>query len=461
MPGLTPWPTPLLRLSPLWAVTTSPRLSPSTTGTELPTSLTQLPSFARWWERCRQPSATKWITYTGGWIHSNVNVEPPHSVTPRCIAVTLPLSPGAVTPRMAVGGQAAEQATPPTPPGVAWRWRRSRDRHSWRRPDRHHQIPETGHAAATDPQRGQGSWPQPGATPGAAPWHCWSPHECSGATTGRPPHDRRCDGSGDSGLTLPGKRPHQHFREKEENLGPFDKGRYFYIIGPLPFRPRVREGSEGPCWLHAFHAEVECPVGQLPPRTVFDRAAPTKLLGRAATSREAAEVAKEDASTLTRRATTGRTTGQETATSAAKSAQYSQAYICIPTSATCNEIFGSYPVKHSAARGKQGCARHSGRHGLPLAGQINHFLSNWQAITQDEWVLSTVRGHRIEFLRLPYQRNKPPQLPFTEKEEECMQSEIQSTQDKHAILEPEEGSEMFLVPKCFWCPKRTAGRDLW
>ena len=24
--------------------------------------------------------------------------------------------------------------------------------------------------------------------------------------------------------------------------------------------------------------------------------------------------------------------------------------------------------------------------GLPLAGRVNHFLSNWEVITQDEWV---------------------------------------------------------------------------
>ena len=89
---------------------------------------------------------------------------------------------------------------------------------------------------------------------------------------------------------------------------------------------------------------------------------------------------------------------------------------------------------------------------LPLAGRVSHFLPNWQAITEDEWVLSTVRvGHRIEFLRLPYQRSKPPQLSFTEKEEECMQAEIQSMLDKQAISVTGEAAEsfysqMFLVP---------------
>ena len=75
-------------------------------------------------------------------------------------------------------------------------------------------------------------------------------------------------------------------------------------------------------------------------------------------------------------------------------------------------------------RGVRNIAEDMASRNLPLAGRINHFLSSWQAITQDEWVLSAVRGHRIEFLRLPYQRSKPPQLHLTEKE--CMQAEIQS-----------------------------------
>jgi 16S rRNA G966 N2-methylase RsmD len=89
---------------------------------------------------------------------------------------------------------------------------------------------------------------------------------------------------------------------------------------------------------------------------------------------------------------------------------------------------------------------------LPLAGRLKNFLTNWHCITQDEWVLNTVSGYRIVFLRKPYQHRKPPQLAFAEKEEECMQAEIQSMLEKQAISLVEERSEsfysqMFLVPK--------------
>jgi hypothetical protein len=90
--------------------------------------------------------------------------------------------------------------------------------------------------------------------------------------------------------------------------------------------------------------------------------------------------------------------------------------------------------------------------GFPLAGRTQHYLSNWQTITQDEWVLSVVKGYRIKFLQKPYQQRKPLQLTFIEKEEECMQAEIQSMLDKLAISREEDNSEsfysqMFLVPK--------------
>ena len=89
---------------------------------------------------------------------------------------------------------------------------------------------------------------------------------------------------------------------------------------------------------------------------------------------------------------------------------------------------------------------------LPIAGHLSSFISNWEAITQDQWVLQSVHGYRIEFLQKPRQNHRPPQITFAKKEEECMQEEIQSMLDKQAITEIEscpEGfySQMFLVPK--------------
>ena len=104
------------------------------------------------------------------------------------------------------------------------------------------------------------------------------------------------------------------------------------------------------------------------------------------------------------------------------------------------------------SKGVRNIAADAAARGLPLAGRVQHFLSNWQAITQDVWVLGAIQGYGIEFLQIPYQQRKPPQLAFTQEEEECMLAEIQNMLDKQAISSMEEGpegfySQMFLVPK--------------
>ena len=104
------------------------------------------------------------------------------------------------------------------------------------------------------------------------------------------------------------------------------------------------------------------------------------------------------------------------------------------------------------SKGIQSIATEIAHMQLPLAGRLSSFISNWEAITQDQWVLQSVHGYRIEFLQKPRQNHRPPQITFAKKEEECMQEEIQSMLDKQAITDIEscpEGfySQMFLVPK--------------
>ena len=54
----------------------------------------------------------------------------------------------------------------------------------------------------------------------------------------------------------------------------------------------------------------------------------------------------------------------------------------------------------------------------PLAGCVAHFKQNWEAIIQDCWVLETIKGYMVEFLRKPCQNHKPPQITFTKEGEE-------------------------------------------
>jgi hypothetical protein len=105
-------------------------------------------------------------------------------------------------------------------------------------------------------------------------------------------------------------------------------------------------------------------------------------------------------------------------------------YPCLPLvlSADINVLT---PVHSSAmhslqSKGVRDIATEVASQDLPLAGRVQHFLSIWQFITKDQWVLNAVKGYIIKFLQRHVQYRKTPQLTFTEKEEECMLAEMQN-----------------------------------
>ena len=90
----------------------------------------------------------------------------------------------------------------------------------------------------------------------------------------------------------------------------------------------------------------------------------------------------------------------------------------------------------------------------PLAGRQQRFLHNWEKLTQDQWVLQTVKGVQIEFISTPHQSFFPSQPKASENDRASLQEEITSMMGKGAIVELswEEThtgffSTMFLVPK--------------
>ena len=114
--------------------------------------------------------------------------------------------------------------------------------------------------------------------------------------------------------------------------------------------------------------------------------------------------------------------------------------------------FQSSIIQPLQSKGISDVATEMAQTNLSFAGRIMHFLSNWEAITQDTWVLQTIQGFRIEFLQEPKQSHRPSQITFTQKEEAYMQEEILSMISKQAISEignSPEGyfSQIFLVPK--------------
>ena len=44
---------------------------------------------------------------------------------------------------------------------------------------------------------------------------------------------------------------------------------------------------------------------------------------------------------------------------------------------------------------------------LQLAGRLAHFSKHWEKLTQDQEILSVVKGYVIPFLKVPVQRNIP------------------------------------------------------
>ncbi len=86
------------------------------------------------------------------------------------------------------------------------------------------------------------------------------------------------------------------------------------------------------------------------------------------------------------------------------------------------------------------------------AGRLAHFACMWGKITKDQWVLSTIRGYRMEFHTIPYQVHRPHPSRFNV-EQVLVEQEVQKMKDKGAVIQlkvvPRDGflSTLFLVPK--------------
>ena len=85
-------------------------------------------------------------------------------------------------------------------------------------------------------------------------------------------------------------------------------------------------------------------------------------------------------------------------------------------------------------------------------GKLKKYISKWKKLTNDQWVLSTVMGYKIEFDKKPYQRKIPRPIVFNNEEKVLIQKEVSDMLFKGAIKEvPHEENEyisnIFLVKK--------------
>ena len=87
---------------------------------------------------------------------------------------------------------------------------------------------------------------------------------------------------------------------------------------------------------------------------------------------------------------------------------------------------------------------------LPQAGRIQFCLKNWKQLTQDPWILDTVTGYKIPFVKEPPLTQLPP-FSLRQEEVKIISKEIDSLLEKGAICQTTDGkgftSNIFLVPK--------------
>ena len=90
---------------------------------------------------------------------------------------------------------------------------------------------------------------------------------------------------------------------------------------------------------------------------------------------------------------------------------------------------------------------------IRIGGRLQHFLPAWKEITDNQWVLQSVQGHKLEFLSIPPLTfpNPTVQSHMTVEEEAVADSEIRDLLAKGAVVEvcSRKGfqSPVFMVPK--------------
>ena len=55
-------------------------------------------------------------------------------------------------------------------------------------------------------------------------------------------------------------------------------------------------------------------------------------------------------------------------------------------------------------------------HQFPIAGRVAMLAQNWNAISSDQWVLTCIRGYKIQWLQKLFQSHSPREIVFREEE---------------------------------------------
>ena len=86
-----------------------------------------------------------------------------------------------------------------------------------------------------------------------------------------------------------------------------------------------------------------------------------------------------------------------------------------------------------------------------VGGRLQHFANNWEEVSNDPWILSTVKGAQIEFRSLPWQQKSPGEVQMNTEQSQALTEEVKELARKQAIVPAQEeggfSSPIFLVPK--------------
>ena len=93
-----------------------------------------------------------------------------------------------------------------------------------------------------------------------------------------------------------------------------------------------------------------------------------------------------------------------------------------------------------------------------LAGRLAQYISNWQKITQDRWVLQAISGYHLELTRVPWQSKPMPEITCSLEEQGKISEEIKELLSKGAIVEATISKESF-VSQIFLVEKKEGGQS--
>ena len=94
------------------------------------------------------------------------------------------------------------------------------------------------------------------------------------------------------------------------------------------------------------------------------------------------------------------------------------------------------------------------------AGRLAHFACNWSKFTRDQWVLSTIKGYRMEFPSMPYQLYKAQPPKFNKEQQVLIEQEVQKLKDKGAVAQLKVVPKDSFVSTLFLVPKKDGGQRL-